>query len=520
VDTSLGILGTGLYELSWRHSLYGKVILEIPSGTVVACNPAAETQFCLSRDQLIGAHLLDLVPESERARVRLELETLTALPSQYNEFHALRGDGISSPVIIWNSGLINVEGGKSALICEFQDISELEQQEHRLATKRWALSAYAAAARALSQRHSRDSLLAAICEGITGESAYVYAWVALADDAPEKLLRVAAEAGRGIGILDGLRLSWSENDPAGQGPTPISIRSGQIQVLDDTERMPAPSPWTERFGDFGIRSSVSIPFAADGLVRGALVVCSATPKAFEPVAIEVFTHLTEQIAHGIHAIAQDELLFAERENLVNTERRLAVALAGMIAPIVLAMEMRDPYTAGHQARVAEIAVAIGEEMGWSRDRLEGLSIAAQVHDIGKISVPAEILTKPGRLSDVERALINLHPETGYAILKDTPFPWKVAEIVRQHHEKLDGSGYPRGLRSDEILPEAKVLAVADMLEAMVTHRPYRPGIQLDAVLAYLESEADVHLDPEAVRVCARLFREGRLVVSPPPSLPI
>jgi len=177
---------------------------------------------------------------------------------------------------------------------------------------------------------------------------------------------------------------------------------------------------------------------------------------------------------------------------------------------VLAMEMRDPYTAGHQSRVAEIAVAIGKEMGWPENRLQGLRVAAQVHDIGKISIPAEILTKPGRYTVPERIMVQVHPETAYTILKDIPFAWPIADIVRQHHEKIDGSGYPFGLRGDAILPEAKILAVADIVEAMASDRPYRAALGLEAALAEIKELAGTLLDAEVVRVCTALFRENRL----------
>jgi HD-GYP domain-containing protein (c-di-GMP phosphodiesterase class II) len=151
-------------------------------------------------------------------------------------------------------------------------------------------------------------------------------------------------------------------------------------------------------------------------------------------------------------------------------------------------------------------------MGWPEERLHGLRVAAQVHDIGKISIPAEILTKPTRLTGGEWALIREHPETGYTILKDIPFAWPIAEMVREHHERLDGSGYPLGLKGDAILPEARVLAVADMVEAMASHRPYRPAIKLNIVLQQIEKEAGSLLDAQAVRICAALFREKRLVL--------
>jgi putative nucleotidyltransferase with HDIG domain len=176
------------------------------------------------------------------------------------------------------------------------------------------------------------------------------------------------------------------------------------------------------------------------------------------------------------------------------------------------VDTRDPYTAGHEGRVAEIAYAMGQELGWEEDRLQALRMAAMVHDIGKISVPTAILTKPGPLDLAEREIMNGHPETGYSILKDIPFTWPVAEIMRQHHEKLDGSGYPLGLTADQILPEAKVLAVADIVEAMTSNRPYRQGMDLELVLREVEGQAGVYLDAEAVQACLRLFRERKFVL--------
>jgi HD-GYP domain-containing protein (c-di-GMP phosphodiesterase class II) len=152
-------------------------------------------------------------------------------------------------------------------------------------------------------------------------------------------------------------------------------------------------------------------------------------------------------------------------------------------------------------------------MGWEEPRLQGLRMAAMVHDIGKISVPIEILTKPGRLSETEFSLVKGHAESSYTILKDIPFTWRIADMVRQHHEKLDGSGYPLGLKGDAILPESKVLTVADIVEAMGSNRPYRQAIDLDIVLGEIERQAGTLLDPEVVRVCCALFRARRLVLS-------
>ena len=170
-------------------------------------------------------------------------------------------------------------------------------------------------------------------------------------------------------------------------------------------------------------------------------------------------------------------------------------------------EMRDPYTAGHEKRTGELAGAIGAELGWDAQRIEGLRVAGYLHDIGKIMIPPEILSKPTRLSAPERALIQSHPQSSYEVLKNVKFTWPVAEVALQHHERMDGSGYPQGLRGEAILFEARIMAVADVIEAMSSHRPYRAALGLDAALAEIERGRGTVYDPAVADACLRLFRE-------------
>lgn len=198
----------------------------------------------------------------------------------------------------------------------------------------------------------------------------------------------------------------------------------------------------------------------------------------------------------------------EREaRLRHTLDSLKKTIDGIIYAMALAIEMRDPYTAGHQRRVADLGRAIAGEMGLSEDRLEAVRIAGLLHDLGKISVPAAILSKPGRLSEAEFAIIKSHAQVGYEILREIEFPWPLAEIVHQHHERLDGSGYPQGLAGEEIFLEARIIGVADVVEAMASHRPYRPAVGIDAALEEISKKKDVLYDPEVVDACLRLFRE-------------
>ena len=498
-----------LHELSWACAQDAKIAVDIATGCLVDVNPATEVLTGYSREELIGMAVILLHPEAERELVADEFQKSLLQPAPHFDLHIQRKDGHCVPVAIWSSKKFEIDG-RTLVIGEFRDISEEKVNEHRLAAQNWALTAFSTAALALGRAHNTAGLLQAICEAITYQSPYALAWVGIADDGPDKKIRVAAAAGNAKAYLDGVHLSWAEGEQWGQSPTGICVRTNTLQITGNTWTSPAFGPWRARAKRFKIRSSFSTPLHVEGGWHGVLVVYATRINAFEAAPIGVFQDLAEQIAYGIRALEQRQLLEAERHSHEETQKHLADALAASVAAIVTAMEMRDPHTAGHQARVAEIAIAIGKEMGWSKDRLQGLRMAAMVHDIGKISIPAEILTKPTRLSKGEWALIHEHPETGYTILKDIPFTWPIADIVRQHHEKLDGSGYPFGLKGDAILPEAKVLAVADMVEAMAADRPYRATLGLEFALAEIKRLAGTTLDAEVVRVCTALFREKRL----------
>lgn len=198
-----------------------------------------------------------------------------------------------------------------------------------------------------------------------------------------------------------------------------------------------------------------------------------------------------------------QLHLQEHEVAVRLER----AMLGTVDAVSLMMDRRDPYTAGHQQRVGEIAGAIAAEMALDADTQRGLRVAGALHDVGKISVPTEILGKPGHISAIELAIVKTHAQEGYEVLKGIDFPWPVAEVARQHHERIDGSGYPRGLKGNEIVLEARVLAVADVVEAMASDRPYRAGLGVDKALAEIERGRGTAFDANAVDACLRLFRD-------------
>lgn len=195
------------------------------------------------------------------------------------------------------------------------------------------------------------------------------------------------------------------------------------------------------------------------------------------------------------------------EELKKALEKLKKILGGVIQVVASIAEARDPYTADHQKRVTDLACSIAAEMSLAKDRIEGIYMAGMIHDIGKISVPAEILTKPNKLTALEFDLIKSHPKVGYDILKTVDFPWPIAKIVFQHHERLDGSGYPSGLSREDILLESRILSVADVVEAMASHRPYRPAIGIEKALEEISQKSGDFYDSDVVGSCVKLFKE-------------
>jgi len=225
-----------------------------------------------------------------------------------------------------------------------------------------------------------------------------------------------------------------------------------------------------------------------------------------------FTLLTDATgkARGFRGIVRDitELKQMEKDR-VETLERLRKSLSATINAMAIMVESRDPYTAGHQRRVADLARAVATEMKLETNRIDGLRLAATIHDLGKIAIPSEILTKPTRLTDVEFMLVKTHSQAGYDILKDIDFPWPIARMVLEHHERIDGSGYPNHLKGEDILEESKILTVADVVEAIASHRPYRPSLGTDVALDEIAKNRGALYDANAVDACLRLFKEER-----------
>jgi putative nucleotidyltransferase with HDIG domain len=289
-------------------------------------------------------------------------------------------------------------------------------------------------------------------------------------------------------------------------------RTGRPMLVNDYQS------WEGRHQDpqWGqLRAVIALPLTFDGRVIGALGLAHTEEgKQFgkdDVAALSRFSALASVVLLNEIVCAQGQHELTERkrvwEELQRRNDHLHETFVATINALAMTIEMKDPYTAAHQRWVTRLACAVAAEMELAPEQIEGLRMAGLIHDIGKLNVPAELLLKPHRLTEIEYEAIKIHPQSGYDIVKEIQFPWPIAQIVLQHHERMDGSGYPLGISGTEILPEARLLAVADVVESMSSHRPYRDAHGIDIALDEIARNSDILYDPAAVKACLVVFQD-------------
>ena len=376
-----------------------------------------------------------------------------------------------------------------------------ERKEHELALQRAnrALRTISAGNQALIHATEEGQLLQDMCDVAVQVGGYRMAWIGYARDDDDKTIEQMAQAGFVEGGLNLLPLTWSREGhqfcPAGD-----AIISGEPKVVQDIQSEPETNSWHKNARRNGYASCIALPLMDGKRAFGVLVLFDRKLNVFDADEVGVLEEMSGDLAFGILTL---RVKLAHREHA----QRLQDNMLQTVEAIASIVEMRDPYTSGHQARVAELAKDIASRMGLPEEQVQAIHLAGLVHDLGKIRIPAEILSKPGKLDEIEYSLIKMHPKAGYDILKGIDFSWPIAEMVLQHHERMDGSGYPQGLKGDEILPGARILIVADVVEAMSSHRPYRPGLGVQAALEEITKSRGVRYDPQVVDACVALFRE-------------
>ena len=324
-----------------------------------------------------------------------------------------------------------------------------------------------------------------------------FVWIGVVDDGSFEV-RPIASAGVDREYLSSVRVAWDESE-YGAGPMGRAIRTGRPSIVPDIARVEQEGLWKAEALKRAYACNVVLPLTHGGDVIGALSVFSDRVNAFEDFDVKFLMEVAGDIALGVKSLRLEKEL---TESLASVHK----SLNKTVEAIALLGEMRDPYTSGHQQRVAQLACAISEEMGLAEWQTDGIHVAALLHDIGKIAIPVDILNKVGEISDNEFGIIKTHPTLAYEVLKGIEFPWPVAEAVFQHHERLDGGGYPEGVSGEDLILEARILGVADATEAMASHRPYRPALGTDKALLEILQGRGAQYDPAVVDACLTLFQ--------------
>ncbi|WP_310441501.1 HD domain-containing phosphohydrolase [Sulfurimonas sp.] len=349
---------------------------------------------------------------------------------------------------------------------------------------------------ALVRANDEISLAQAMCDALVDHGGYRTAWVGFKGDDAEKTIHPIAARGIEIAQLRELGLTWEDNE-YGHAPTGTCIRTGE-PVHRHNLQDEIPQSLLPIASELGVVESLSLPLLVSEKIIGAMTVSATQHNQLGEEEEALLMEMSGDLAFGIKKLRDN----TERIDILE---KLEGSLDNAVTAIAATVEMRDPYTAGHQRRVAKLAAAIASEIGLPAEQIEGIRIAGTVHDIGKIHVPAEILSNPSKLSDAEFSIIKTHCQAGYDILRTIDFPWPVAQMILQHHEKMDGSGYPNGLKGEDILIEARILCIADVVEAMASHRPYRPGFGIFPALQEISRNKGRLYDQNVVKAVMTLF---------------
>ncbi|MEN3953230.1 HD domain-containing phosphohydrolase [Iodidimonas sp. SYSU 1G8] len=494
--------GMELLGAVWDHVGEALLLTDAETGIIVDANRKAEDMTGIDLHQLIGMPQADLHPLTQREAAAAVFAAADENAGFAFRRHIARADGVLLPVDVTSSEVLHLGRGPTVVTSLHHTLKRLSEDDEadRL---NLALTAVYEATKERARADTLEDLDRVTCEGVVSAGGYALCWIGWADQ-EDMSVRVAAAAGASRAYVEGLELSWADV-PMGRGPAGTAIRRGRFQITNDVLADTGYGPWRDHALQHGIRSLLSMPLMEDGRAIGAFTVGSKHPNAFTSGEIDLFQQFA---AAHMTALGGLKAKRAYADQVAKNEaaaERIERALEQAVETLSEALSGRDPYTADHQRRVADMADRIAVRMDLAPQRRRVLRLAAMVHDIGKIQVPVELLTRPGRLKPVELQIIRRHAKATLDILGKIDWPWPLAEIASQHHERMDGSGYPLGLKGDQLLLEGKILAVADIVESMSTDRPYRQALGMEAALAEIRRQAGAKLDPDVVAAAIDVF---------------
>ena len=423
-------------------------------------------------------------------------------------YRVMHPDGAVHWIYSHGDVVLDDKGKIARMLGVVEDVTEQETSRESLQRTLRELKVLSWCNQTLVRATDEQELLDEVCKVGVEQGGYRHVWVGYAQDDARKSIRPRAFAGHVDGFFESVGFNWGDEDAEHNGVTGLAIRSSKPVAILSIATDPLDRAFATEALARGYASVAAFPLLdSQKRVFGAITFISDAEQDFDSDEMGLLEELASDLAYGISALRAEDLREQFQRDLVVANDRLQGLLKDVVQSMSRVVESRDPYTQGHEDRVARLAKAIARELGLAPEDVDGIEVAALVHDVGKMGVPAEILTKPGALTDIEFQLLKEHSQVGYEILGGIDFPWPVAQMVLQHHERLDGSGYPRGLRGDEITRGARVLAVADVVEAMASHRPYRAALPLEAALAEIRDAG--RFDPEVAAACVRLVESGR-----------
>ncbi|MDD4962980.1 MAG: PAS domain-containing protein [Gallionella sp.] len=470
-----------------------KIFYKNQDSVYVSCNAAYARDLGIAAAEIKGRSDLDFYPKELAEKYRTDDHRLmaTCKPEDIEEVYLK--DGQECWVHTVKTPTCGETGEPTGILGIFWDVTALRQAQDRLVRLNRMYRTISLCNQALVRSEDELALANTMCEVLVEAGGYRGTCVMYGASAANAVTVACA----GFSVEE-TRLVLEVGQRKAEEIDRLYLRQSLPDVRHDLSRE-APV-FAEAGARLGVASTAVIPLVVNGTLLGVLWVGSKEAGAFDDETVALLMEMAGDLSFGIGNLRAR----AERLGILE---KLELSLDHAVTAIAATVEMRDPYTAGHQRRVALLAAAIAKEMELPEQQVEGLRMAGVVHDIGKIHVPAEILSNPSKLTAAEFEIIKTHPLAGYDILKGIDFPWPVAEIVYQHHEKLDGSGYPRGLKGEEILLEARILTVADVVEAMASHRPYRPGFGIFPALQEIARNRGKFYDERVTGACLRLFME-------------
>ncbi|HUX04106.1 MAG TPA: HD domain-containing phosphohydrolase [Acidimicrobiales bacterium] len=384
-----------------------------------------------------------------------------------------------------NTYPVFAEGTSRGVISSFTDITKSLQRDRMLELVNEVNHSVMLAS-------DEGEALQHLCDTLIDKGRFALAWIGVASNEDVDLVEIAFAAGA-TEYLDSVLGASGDARNTARGPAGAALRHAATQVVNDLGTDPFFEPWRERAVAHGLGSMAVMPLSPGGR-RAVLAVYDHHVFAFDEVTVRELEEAVGEVEFGVAHVL--------------SVKQLSTALDGTLAALARITENRDPYTAGHQARVGALGAAIATHMGLETTLVELIRQSGEVHDVGKTAIPSEILTRPGRLSALEFEMVQRHCALGADILTRASLPWPIAEVALQHHERMDGSGYPHGLGADDIVLPARIIAVADVVEAMMHHRPYRPGLGLERALEEIRAHAGTLYDETVVESCLAVFANG------------